>query len=270
MGLAQGLPSNVNFTFSRATFPLWDFSGDYNLDQLNVVGAGGTLQPLSIPVSITNDLNGRLHGAGSTWGFLGSDAFEADYTVSGHVSGGGNATRVNFSVHFTGSGTIAGQNRRCSGSISYNLMVDPANPALIARVPGRPLSGSFSAAGLGHGPIKPQPDFSMPIPLGLTDPTNAGVWTVSMALQNFQRIGGTATFTINHYVSPSGDANTLPYTTLQANVNGNYSAQWNLEQLMLTGLSTSRGTSLSLKFLPGDTMPVKMTGKALGQTIRFP
>ena len=264
---AQAPSGRVSFALDRTTFPVWDFTGPYQLNQ-QLVGSGGSL-PLSFLVNMTHDLSGRLSGAGTTLVTLGSDVVAANYVLSGGVSLSGNDTRASFSVSLAGGGLniIAGQPHSFSISVTYNLTVDPdpANPpALIALARGAPVRGNVSISGLGGGRVIPGEDFSVLLPPGVD-----GGWSVHMDILPLNRLAGTATILVHNPGAP-GQAAYLPAArTLNANLAGSYRPTLGLSQVQLTGLPGSSPTTLDLTLVSGETQPGRITGRILGQTVRY-
>jgi hypothetical protein len=267
LAFAQVPSGHVSFTFDRTTFPVWDFTGPYQLNQ-QLVGSGGSL-PLSFPVNISHELSGGLSGAGTTMVTLGPSVVAANYVLSGAVSLSGNDTRAMFSVTLAGSGLniIAGQQHSFHISLIYNLAVDPdpANPpALIAPARGAPVRGNVSIAGLSGGSVIPGEDFSVLLPPGVD-----GGWSVNMDILPLSRLAGTATIVIHNPGAP-GQAAYLPTArTLNANLAGSYRPTLALSQVQLTGLPGSSPTSLDLTLVRGEAQPGRITGRILGQTVRY-
>lgn len=263
-GFAQ--PSGaVTFSFDRSSFPVWDFSGAYQLDQ-QVVGAGGALLDLSYGVEIVQDLSGRLTGSGVTLVAIGTDFVAANYSLRGNVSLGGNDTRAVFSVRLAGQDVIAGQTRSFNIQLSYNLVVDPnpANPpAWIPPLHGSPVRGSLRIQGFGSATVVSGDGFSIPLPTGVD-----GGWTLTMEILALNRLGGVAAVAIDRVAGP-GQAAGYPTTrNLSFNLTGSYHLNSGLSQLHLLALPGSQGNSLQVYLYDGAAVPSRLIGKLLGQIVR--
>jgi hypothetical protein len=88
-------------------------------------------------------------------------------------------------------------------------------------------------------------------------------------------LGGGATINIDNFnpgdfspVAP-GTPGAITTRVLPANISGSYSSRLNLARLRVGGTGVGRGATLSLSFAPGDTQPQKMSGRILGEAIRF-
>jgi hypothetical protein len=268
LAFAQAPSGSVSFTFDRATFPVWDFTGAYQFNQ-QIVG-NGILLPLSLQVFITHSLAGRLSGTGATMATIGQDLVAANYALNGAVSLGGNATRVTFTVTLAGSGLnlIAGQRRAYHVSLAYNLVVDPDTnnpPAWIAPERGAPVRGTVSVSGLGSAAVAPAgTDFAVALPPGVN-----GAWSVDMNILPLNRLGGTATIVVAGSAAPDRPAYQPASLTLGANLAGAYKPALALSQVQLTGLPGSSPATLQMNFVNGYAYPARMTGKILGQTVNY-
>src|SRR2546430_2566050 len=103
---ADAPSGQINIAFDPAVLPLWDFSGTFQPTNQTISCAGGAPVPLDLAVDLTHDARGRLQGSGITVIGIGQDTLAANYTASGRVSGGGNATRVNLAIRAAGPGVI--------------------------------------------------------------------------------------------------------------------------------------------------------------------
>jgi hypothetical protein len=265
--MAQAPGGQYNFYFGRWSYPIWDFSGPYSFS--HQVGSQTTL---AYSLSLSQTLSGSLAGEGTTLVAVGSDVISVSYTATGRVIEGGNLTRVTLEVRLVNDGLdlIAGQYRKFSATLTYNLRVDPNlndAPALIAPNTGEPVRGSIEIGGLGSSPISPDPAFSLSLPNGVD-----GSWNCSMdllALKN--RVGGTATITVDSYASLENPVDVATARVMSANVTGSYKVPQGQTQptvqAALTGLAGSQPSSLRLLFSTSATQPYQMSGKILGQTV---
>lgn len=265
--LAQAPTGEYSFYFGRWSYPIWDFSGPYTFSH-----EVGSQTAVAYSVSLVQTLSGALEGEGTTLVTIGSDTIAVSYVASGRVTLGGNLTKVTLDVHMTSDGydLIAGQNRKFSATFTYNLRIDPNinnAPALIAPAKGEPVRGSIEISGLGSSPITPDPTFSLPLPNGVD-----GSWVCSMdllALRN--RVGGTATITVDAFASPQNPVDVPSARVMTANVTGSYkttvSQAQTTVQTVLSGLAGSQPSNLRILFSTLATQPYQMSGKILGQTV---
>ncbi len=254
----------ITYNFSAAAFPIWNFSGPYGFSQ-QMVGLGGPVG-LSYGLSINHSLEGQLSGSGTTIVTIGEDVAAAQYVVSGSVSRGGNTTHAVFTVSLAGSGLdyIGGQRRNFHISLSYNLMVDPDTLTWIAYGNVPAVQGTVSIAGLGSAKVLAGEDFAVALPPGVD-----GAWSVSMDIVALSRLGGTATISIDS-AAPPGQPIYLPTTlVLGANISGNFRPVSELSQLRLSALPGSTPASLDMIIVSGNPQFLAVTGKILGQSVRF-
>lgn len=268
LALAQAPSGPIGFSFDRTTFPVWDFTGPYQLD-LQIVGTGG-LTDLSVPFFLSHDLAGRLRGSGGTLVTIGSDVVAANFTLNGAVGLSGTNTRATFSLRLTGQDIIAGQTRSFSISLTCSFRVDPdpaKSPAWIAPVRGNAVQGSVNISGLGVAQVIPNvapgADFALALP-----PHVDGVWSLNMNILALTRLSGVATLVVDN--SSPGLSILEPGTrTLNTTLTGTYRPSLTFSQVLLTGTADSRGTSLLVSWYNGANLPSQMLGKVLGQTINI-
>ncbi len=243
--LAQEAPSGlVSFAFNKSTVPVWDLTGDYQFDQ-SIQAVGDTTVDLSFGISITNDVQGRLRGSGVAFVAVGNDLVAGNYTASGRVSGGGQATRVTLQLRLTGDDVIGGVQTRFSISVKYDLTVNPQGLSLVGRA-----RGNSSFAKLGSGPIHDD-DISVSLPAGAD-----GSWTAQMNIVPLNRLGGSGSIVLSN-------SRTLP-----TSLSGSFSTSTALAKVKLAGINEGRGTQLNLDFFTGASQPEAVNGKILGQTVR--
>jgi type 1 fimbria pilin len=245
----------IGFDFDTSNYPAWDVSGTYQLDQ-PISGAGGTPVPLSYSVYINHDAKGRLSGSGTGLVNIDGQVVAANCTLKGSVSGGGNGTRVNFSVNFKGKDWFYGVYRSFNGHVDYKLNVDPTELTLVGTA-----RGNVSIGGSG-GNIKV--DAVLPLPAGVN-----GSWTVNMGVIPLKQFIGTGTIDIAAYDSPELPGGWPATRILYTDVKGSYNDSKNLANSNLNGIDEAKGSNLTVKFQPGSTFPTKMSGKVLGQQIKW-
>ena len=258
--------TQFGFDFNTSNYPAWDISGTYVLSQ-PITGVGGLPVPLVYTVPITQNSKGKLSGTG--WTILNVDGqyVATHYTVKGSVSGGGNDTRVNFTVTLKGQDFFYGILRNFKGSITYKANIDPNGLTLSGTA-----RGSFSISGSSSSQIKVDTD--IPLPAGVN-----GSWTVVVGVVALKSFVGSGTINVAAFKSPDLPGGWPAARILPAQVNGSYSNSKNLVSSSITGINTDflegKGNNLSLKFQPATEtepagiFPTKMNGKVLGQKIKF-
>ena len=237
------------FAFGPPLAPVWDLTGTYDITNHMQAAA---VQPTEIvfkQVVLTTDGHGKIRGSDTIIVTVGDGAVGGVYRASGKISGGGEKTRVNLAIRFTGKGTVAGVFTSCSISANYNLTVNPLTKTLVGQA-----SGSASFSQLGNGSLKS--DFSLPLPPGVD-----GNWGVTLDVIPFgNKISGSGLISVENH----------PPSTLTAKATGNLSKQSGTVKLKLSGTGFSSGTQLKLEFLPAvgaDNQRVSINGKVLGQKV---
>jgi hypothetical protein len=249
--------------------PVWDISGIYQItNQMQVAVIGPKSAHLASPptqvvfnqLPLGVDAHGKVTGGGWILVPVGNDVVGGYSTVSGKMSGGGTNTHVNFTVKFTGNGTIAGVDTTCNISSRYNLQViyaPGANPPLTNLI-GK-ASGSAHFSHMGSGTLKDNP-LSLPLPPGVD-----GTWSMTVGLSQFgNKLSGSG-----NVVVPN-----TPTTTLATTANGSISKS-GMGKVKLSGYGASAGTQLTVQFFPIWAVPgpniVQVTGlngKVLGQSVK--
>ena len=243
-GFAQVGPYGpVNFYFDGPGTAVYDLTGDYEFHQ-SLPSAGGDLIDFSFAVSIAHDAAGRLTGSGVTIAQLGDVFVAANYTLTGRVSGGGGkATRALLSIRMSGADVVAGVFTPFSITVSLNLDVS-AN--------GLNGTGRATAAFQRLGRIVIPLNVSYPLPPGVN-----GAWSAQMDILPLNRLAGSGSLVLSN-----GRA-------LPVNLSGSFSSRTGLSRVLLPGVSSGAGSSVSLSFLPNATTPQTMAGRILGQAVRF-
>jgi hypothetical protein len=177
---------------------------------------------------------------------IGTDFVAADYKVSGRVSGGGTATRVNLTTRFKGTGVISGLATTFNISVTYKLEADAADGTLVGTARGQASLSKFEGG-------KIDSDVAAPIPAG----TNAS-WILQLNITPLKKLGGT------------GNIFLFDTRTLQGNLAGSYSSHTDEAKLKFTGISDSKGSSLKVTLTSsgGIDRLVSLKGKVLGQSLQ--
>ena len=246
----------VGFDFDTSNYPAWDLTGTYTLDQ-PISGAGGTLVPLSYSVAINHDSKGHLKGSGTILMNVDGAVVAASYKLNGSVSGGGNATHANFTVNFKGEDWFYGVRRSFSGQVTYKLDVDSTGLTLVGTA-----RGNISIQGSGSNQIKV--DVALPLPKGVN-----GSWSANMAALTLKQFIGTGTIEIAAFESPELPGGWPAKRILYTEVSGSYNNSKNLANVNQKSIDQEKGSNLTLKFAPGAAFPSKMSGKVLGQNIKW-
>lgn len=264
-GLAQ--TTAPIFYFGPPAAPVWDISGTYVIT--NHVQSS-TIQPMDIVyqgLNINVNARGRLEGYGTIVVLVGDNAagnsVGGDYRVAGSISGGGAKTRVNLSIHFRGSGTVAGLFTTLTVNSTYNLVVNPTNLTLVGTV-----SGSAHFAYIGSANLKS--DISLPLPANVD-----GGWNVTVyELPYGNRLSGTAVVQVDSNVQvdtdDGNDSDPNEPAVLATKLTGTISTS-GVHRERLSGWGQSSGTLLNLTYTPiAGQSPVGATvsGKVLGQNVK--
>jgi hypothetical protein len=220
---------------------LWDVSGTYSEN------LGG----LSLDYTLNMDSSGKFNGQGkvSLPSFYGVDlSLNADYSFNGIVSGAGSTVRFSMTMKMKGSGEVQGTNFTFSASATEHLSPDAANLRLTGPVTG---SESISIPLLHkHASAPFRTTVQTALPAGMN-----GTWSLAFDVSPYgNKYSGTGSVTLS-------SGKTLPVA-----VTGIYAAKTGVSKLTLKG----SGINLSLTglFQNGQVIVQKLTGKALGQTVR--
>jgi hypothetical protein len=183
------LPSNISFDLGGSDAPdtqLWDLGGSYDLD-MTVVNKKGAATEVRLSFTLLQDATGKLSNiTDANFGELdlGDNSFFAVIPrITGKVTGNGGTAQVHFTIHMTGSGTLAGQT---VNSLNATLTVDAETDATTGLLTGTKAS-KFSANFPGFlsvsGTVR---DFATPMPQG----ANA-TWNLSLQLAGLSKLSGT-------------------------------------------------------------------------------
>jgi hypothetical protein len=261
LGVVQA-QTQFGFEFDTSNYPAWDVSGAYELNQ-PITGAGGVQVPLSYTVYINHNSKGQLSGSGTILVNIDGQVVAATYKLKGSVSGGGNGTRVNFSVDFKGQDWFYGGFQNFNGQVNYKLNVDPTELTLVGTA-----RGNISIGGSGGNQIKV--DAVLPLPTGVD-----GSWSVYVGVTPLKQFIGTGTINIAAYDSPELPGGWPPTRILYTDVDGSYNTSKMLANSNLKGVEEAKGSNLNLKIQLTDTFPYyglfpeHMSGKVLGQKIKW-
>ncbi len=259
--LCLGQSGQITFPFDAETAPVYDVTGEYLF--LHDASSGGQTLPIGYYLGVNLEANGRIRSFGGTTVKIGDSYVAALYDVVGSVTGGGGSpTRVNFSVRLKGYDWVAGAARHFSLSLTYRLVVNPADSTLTGTV-----QGSVYVQGVGSARIKPatgEDNVSVPLPDGAN-----GSWSLTLNIISAGHIGGTGTFTISDYSPPDNPAGFPTDRLLPANVSGSYSQHTGFSKVSVRGIYDGRGSTLSLTYNPADNSVINASGKVLGQLVRM-
>ena len=236
--------SPVNFTFSSDETPLYDFTGEFQVEDVLQGGAGDV--PLAFGITITDDGRGRLRGsdvlgADLTFLTIGNDTVAANYVVTGRVGGGVNATRVTLTVRLFGEDTIGGVSTKFNLVIRYDLQV-------MGGVLQGKSRGSAKFAKLGSARIL-NPAVSLALPAGMD-----GSWSLQMNIVPLSKLAGSGSIVLSNG------------RVLASSLSGRFSS--GRFTVKLTGIDDNGGGRLNLVFFEGAGSPEIFIGRILGQTIR--
>jgi hypothetical protein len=192
---------------------------------------------------MTNGPTGRLVGSGTGMVFAGDSVVAGDYRVSGRIYRSSGVTRAVFSVKVKGEDLVAGVLTSFSISANYDLVVSPAGM-------NGSVSGKAKFDQLGKADIRSYA--SVPLPGGVD-----GRWFLQMDVLPVVKLGGSG-----HLFLSNG-------RPLETKLTGTYSPASDHSQVRLTGVDSSKGTSLLLSFTTEDSADdVGISGTILGQKVQ--
>ena len=252
------LPSTLSYGFgtSNATASqLWDLNGDYVAELL--VERGGVSMPVEVGFSLIQSPKGQLSSSvgdlpNATVVFNNDNdsAFAAFAKISGKVTGSGGLARVQFTVHFTGSGALAKTATDINGTLSVNAEVDSTTEGQLSG--SSKFSAHFSKVSNSVGG---KSDFAANLPPGAD-----GSWNLTMHLVGLNKVTGVGV--INTRSEPLG-----------LNLGGKFKN--GLFVIKGTGASnvpdalSGVGSSLTV-LIPATFDSVQFSGKVMGQKLSFP
>jgi hypothetical protein len=232
---------DYSFGFGLPAKPVWDISGTYTLSP--VVGGDTSVV---FDVTITQNGQGMVTGSGITTVMINGFPADGNYTVKGKVTNSGGVAKINAAVKLSGSGEVQGVQTTYSLSANYALEIDPATKKAIGSA-----RGSAKAAGVGSGPVTE--DIVAPLPSGMD-----GSWKLNMNLDDTaNKLGGTSSVVL------AGGKRTL-----NLGVKGTYSAKTGNSNISLTGVDSSKGTTLKVMGTGDALTPLTVKGKILGQVVQ--
>jgi len=238
-------------------------SGDYSVafnGNVNVWDLSGTtsqeLGNILLDYSLNTDASGKLTGQGHFY-FSDNDSgdqISGPLSFSGTVKSAGTVVRVNLNIKMNGEGQVQGAPATLKGTIKENLEVDELDRQLIGAASGKV---SVAVVGLGrHTGSIPPIEVAAPI-----DPDMTGGWDLSVNLStNRTAYSGTAAILLSN-------GRSFPLAA-----NGSYAVKTDLSKLSLKGIELNRAITLSLTTSSTDGQMIvgKLSGKVLGQKLRFP
>jgi len=232
---------NYTYSFDTQSVPLWDVSGSYHISP----SINGDV-PVDFDISVLQDNTGKLYGSGPTSVDIGGQIVPGNYIVKGKIFSSAGVTRATATVKVTGTGLISGLIRPYSLSESFILEIDSSGLAVIGT--GK---GSATAKGIGTGKIAE--DINDSLPEGMD-----GGWQLDLGVQtNVKKLSGNSSVSLSN-------GRSFDFVT-----SGSYSPTTDFSKVKLTGSGTSASAKLSL-VASGEGMGLdQITGKLLGQTIKY-
>jgi hypothetical protein len=250
------VPPVVSFDLGGDAAPdtsLWDLTGTYTV-ALDVEQPNGLVTSMSLGFNLLEDARGNL--SGSTNDFqeldLGDNSFFAvSYSIKGKITGSGGTGRVHFTIHFTGNGTLAGQQvDNMSGSLTVDAEAQPGTGQLM----GTKIS-KFSVNFGRFGKLKGLADFATALPSGVD-----GTWNLSMQMAALNKVTGSAIIT-------------TPTEQFGFNLSGAFKSPFFFIKAkgvagLPNGAVSGAGSSASIQ-LPTTFDSIQLKGKLLGQSLFF-
>ena len=246
--------------FSSSEVPLWDISGDYNVDS---PGFG------TITFTLVEDISGVLTGTSGSIDLNfdvdcpdgpGTAALSGPLTINGKVNGSSTSTRVSWKISSSGTGTACGDAVTFTVTLKVNSELDGANKQLV-------LTGGNINVKLADTVTGKKFGDSGKIPNGGTidlPSDSTGDWTLDVTLNpvpdSTKYDSTTSTGTVETSTTGSADLT----------ASGSYSSKTDTSKVTLKGM---KGTGASLKLLI-STIGSNMTvfgakGKLYGQKVNF-
>jgi hypothetical protein len=230
------------YDLNPTNLPLWDLSGQLDLQQ-NIIGVAAQGTPLQVPVTVDQNIKGRLAGAGFTTVLVDTNALNARYRVEGKVYTAASRTKVHLTVRASGRDLIGGITNTYKIVLVYKLELDAATNVLTGTVRGY---ARFSQVKGG----KINQEISIPLPA-----ENDGSWMLTLALNTATPPGGNAAITL-----PNG-------RFLQYAVRGRYSSSRDTTRLSLSGFGNSKGSKLTLYLSTTNAIITDLRGRVFGQKL---
>jgi len=233
------------YTFDTNNAPLWDLSGEYELEQ-DIIGSAGQETPVKFVIIVEHDAKGRLIGAGSSEGMIGDSPVGGEYRVLGRVlSSSGGLVKVKLVVRYRGEGVIGGVPSGFRINVTHHLELNGLEQKLVGRA-----KGSAKFGNLANGPIRSESEVEL-------EEDNDGHWTLGLEVIPVKKLGGNAIVAL-----PSGRS--LPFS-----LKVSYSESSDSSKLKLKGFGSSKGLNFTLR-TSGEEMALdRIKGKALGQKIKL-
>jgi hypothetical protein len=233
------------YEFNATNNPVWDLSGPLDLNQ-EIIGTAGSTIPLGVPITLDQNVKGRLAGSGFTSVLVDTNVLTARYRVQGKVYTAANKTKVRFNVRATGRDIIAGVTNSFRILLVYQLELDPATRLLSGTVRG---SAKFSA--LLNGRVHQETELTLPASID-------GSWVLTLDLNSTTPPGGNAAITLANG------------RFLQYFVRGSHSESRDATRVGLRGFGNGLGSKLSLRLASTNAILTDLGGRILGQKLDYP
>ncbi|HWI55945.1 MAG TPA: hypothetical protein VNZ22_01875 [Bacillota bacterium] len=224
---------------------IWDISGTYS--------ENSSLMTLTYTLSL--DPSGRITGRGPVHYQEGTDYLDGNVSIGGYVYSAGKTVRARVLLRTAGTGTVRGFRANFSGTERENLVLDPNTREMVGKYAGSVLVAL------------PQLRRTQIVPIPLTDvqsrlPDNVdGRWDLAFNITtNRARYTGAGTLHLSN-------GRTIPLA-----VSGLYTPKTDRSLLTFRGLGVNRAIAFNLvaSFSNGQMTLQSLSGKAFGQTLRWP
>lgn len=235
---------------SGAGNSIWDVSGNYMLSENITIR--GVDYPAWIDINITQDLQGKLHGAGMLSGLIDGDPLDGNYTVAGSVRTIGANTMVTMTLHASGTGSIDGDTRHFVLSLRYNLQIDSFGLMMVGQS-----KGTLTIPGLGQAPVGSSA--ALPLPAGMD-----GSWRLSLDVQSGKNNGSDTSHAAKQKLNGSASIRLSNDRVISCPMNVNYTGASAHSRVRISG----PGATISLNGFQSRITLSDFAGKVLGQKVR--
>jgi hypothetical protein len=233
---------SFEYDLNSTNAPLWDLSGPLEFNQ-EIIAAAGAGVPMSLPLTVDQNIRGRIDGAGIAGITVGTNIVSARYRVDGKIYTASNRTKVKLNVRATGRDVISGVTNNFRILVVYQLIVNNTNRQLVGTARG---TAKFSQ--LVDGRVRQVTAVQLP-------DGNDGSWVLKLDLNSAQPPGGNASITL-----PNG-------RFLQYAARGRYSASRDSTRMLLDGFGNAEGTKLYVNLGTTNAILTSLTGRVFGQKL---
>jgi len=243
--LAASPIGTFTYDFNGTNNPIWDLSGALEFNQ-QIIGAVGSGIPLTVPITVDQNIKGRLEGSGFTTLLVDTNPITGRYRAEGKVYTASNRTKVKLNIRLTGRDVISGVTNSFKIVLVYQLEIDALTHQLSGTVRG---TAKFSE--LIGGNV--HEDTAVELPAG-----SDGSWVLTLDLNSTTPPGGNASIAL-----PNG-------RFLQYSARGGYSTSKDETRLSLKGFGNGDNSRLTLWLSGTNAIMTDLRGRIFGQKLNEP